>query len=176
MPKFNYAPEIKIKDLYKYYKEVTNNPVSASLYGKILFDFFAKKMDYILHEGGIFHIPAGMGMICVTKNKFNIKLDDQGNVMKERLLVDWKKTWELWGKQYPGKSLEEIKKIKHKKVVYLLNEHTDSYVCAIRWVKGHAFLRNKLAYSFLPMRRHKRNLAKIIKSKPSVMLKYYEIR
>jgi len=79
---------------------------------------------------------------------------------KDRLPVDWPKTYAMWSKQYPGLTWGEIKKtLGKKKVVYNLNAHTDGYRFKFYWFRGKCKVVNNTAYGMRLYRPHLKYLA-----------------
>lgn len=172
---WRYNQDIGIKEIYDYYchmyfKEkfikkdgtiskkstVHKNSkynISIKLYNDIIKDFHDIISEEIL-KGIDFNIPERLGVIGIRKNKTKIKIDEQGNVITNAP-IDFKATRELW--DVNEKARENKTVIKH------INEHTKRYIHRWYWNKGDANFRNKTAYCFIPCRKNKRELAKVLK-------------
>lgn len=101
-------------------------------------DFYEEVMQHIF-EGGLYHLPHGMGelsVLGVRPKKF------KKNVMS----VDWAST------------------LKAGKKIYHLNDHSNYIKYRFHWSKTRSRMANKSNYRLVMTRDHKRNLAKIIKS------------
>ena len=120
-------------DIYKYYCKKTGNPrnLTQAEYSAITKQFFAKIFDELIFKGREFTMPNRLGNLRVRKYKNRPKLDKNGKLDKRSLAPNWKATKQLWAEQYPGKTLQELKEIKHKQVIFYMNKHTDGY--AHKW-------------------------------------------
>ena len=128
-----------IKDAYKDYSKKNKTDKDFKLayktYRKICTEFNSKVSDKILKEAFEFKLFGGIGTIRVRKLKLS-------NTQRR---VDWNTT----------------KKSNVK--VYHLNFHTDENYYKWFWHKQRAVFTNKTAYSFVPIRKNKRALAKLLK-------------
>ena len=86
-----------------------------------------------------------------------------GKLVKRCLSPDWKASKELWEKQYPGLTTDEISAIKNKKILYHLNEHSGGYGARFFWDKTTSNAINQSAYVFKATRTLKEELAAHIK-------------
>ena len=129
--------KITLKEAYKDYENTNKDPLfklNYKTYRFICEDFNEYISDEIINEAHEFVIPSRLGSIRIKKIK--------GNNTKR---VDWKRTKE-----------SNIK-------VYHLNWHTDGYYYKWFWHKQKALFKNKSAYSFTPIRKNKRELARLLK-------------
>jgi hypothetical protein len=138
--------------------------VDKKKYRNILNDLNEKVMNKIIEQSYEFILPYRLGTLKIIKRKLKIKTDEQGNIIKRKLPVDWKATKELWSKDPKAKEM----KIK----VFNFNEHFNGYKCIFHWSKGKHNISGLKIYSFTPTRTHKRYLAKTIKS--NIFIDYYE--
>jgi len=151
--------------IYKKYCEDTGNPrkLSKKQYSGILKEFFKKIIDSMIMQAVEFTFPHRLGNLRIKKTKIKIKLDNKGNLDKSRLAPDWGACRKLWAKEYPGKSLKEIKEIKDKPMIYHTNRHTDGYRHKWHWDKTTCLVKNNSAYSLEMCRAVDRKLAKALK-------------
>jgi hypothetical protein len=119
--------------------------------------------DKIIKESFEFRMPAKLGTISIRKNKIKIKVKD-GKLEKNKMIVDWKKTWDFWNTEYAGKTRKEIIDTKDKIAIYNLNEHTNGYVMGWKWDKSTCNVPNQTVYWFRPTKRNRLTLAQWIKS------------
>jgi hypothetical protein len=119
--------------------------------------------DKIIKESFEFRMPARLGTISIRKNKIKIKVKD-GKLEKNKMIVDWKKTWDYWNSEYPNKTRKEIAQIRDKVTIYNMNEHTNGYVMGWRWDKSTCNVNNQTVYVFRPTKRNRLELARWIKS------------
>src|SRR6056297_2753989 len=140
----NYA----IRDLYKYYKQNHDNPVSYKEFKRYLIFITSYIMHNILYEKMEFVSPKRVGNFRIRRMKNKIKVDENNEVQTNYLKPDWKKCWELWHEKYPDLSDEEIAKIPNKEKIYHLNNHSDGYYNKFYWDKLTCNIRNHTAYSF----------------------------
>ena len=173
----NYSPILYgITDLYKSYwwsltdgrkwmvrYHRTKYHVDKKTFNAILEDFNNALIRGKMIEKGIaIRIPF-FGELVFGKYKPKVWYDDKGRLRKDRLPVDWEKTYKLWREQYPGLTDKELEGIKGKKAVYNLNAHTDGYRFKLYWFRGRCHVVNNSAYRFTLMRKHQRYLAKLAK-------------
>ena len=119
--------------------------------------------DIIIKESFEFKVPLRLGSISIKKNKLKIKVKD-GKLEKNKMVIDWEKTWNYWNNEYPGKTRKEIHEIDGKFVIYNLNEHTNGYIMRWFWDKSTCNIHNQTVYYFKPTKRNRLELAKWIKS------------
>lgn len=119
--------------------------------------------DKIIKESFEFKMPFRLGTLSIKKSKTSIHIKD-GKLEKNKLIIDWGKSWEIWNQEYPGKSRKEINAIKNKMVIYNLNDHTNGYVMRWFWDKSICNIPNQTAYQFRPTKRNRLTLAEWIKS------------
>lgn len=165
--------DFKSGDIYKYY--VKNNKHDADIVDKTTFNsilkaFFLDKFNQIIYKNETFSMPARLGDLRIRKRKTRLKLDSDGNLDKSKLKIDYRKTLDLWSKLYPGKSMEEIKQIPDRKVIYHMNDHTDGDIVHFYWDKITSNVKNQSAYRYMATRTLKRNLAKTVKT---LNIQYY---
>ena len=123
-------------DAYKDFDKSGDNiyNIDKNTYRNICIDFNEMLIDYIISDAGEVTLPCRLGTLRVKKIK-----------SKNRKMVDWKLTKE------------------YGKLIYHLNMHTDGYYYKWHWKKQHALFSNKSVYSFKPLRKFKRNVAKLLK-------------
>ena len=163
----------KSEDLYKYYVNKNKGKatiVNKSTYNSILKDFFLEKFNHIIYQNETFRMPARIGDLRVRRRKSNLKLDAEGNLDKSKLKVDYRKTLKLWQEMYPGKTLDEIKEIPDRKIVYHMNDHTDGDMVHFNWDKITSNVKNQSAYRYKATRTLKRRLATAVKT---LNIQYY---
>jgi hypothetical protein len=164
----------KSDDIYKFYKKnysETNTIVSKAVFMNIIKEFNDEIFNYMIYSNMEFYMPARLGTMFLKSSEVTYELNEDGTINKSSLRVDYKKTLELWKKEYPELSLEEIKKIPDRKRVYHLNEHTDGKRVYVHWNRLTCEVRNKKAYRFLATRTNKRKIANAVKTISN--LKYY---
>ena len=104
-----------IKDIYKFYKSYSDNPLPYKMFTEVWEIFIKKVTDMIVLEGKDFTMPFRLGSVGIRKQKIIVKMNDDGTIDKRYLRPDWKATNELWEKD------EEAKKNKQR--VFHLNRH-----------------------------------------------------
>jgi len=122
-----------------------------------------KLSDKIIKESFEFRMPAKLGTLSITKNKVKIVVED-GRLQKNKMIVDWAKTWEYWNSEYPDKTRKEINAIEGKIPIYNMNEHTNGYIMGWHWDKALCAIPNQTVYNFKPTKRNRLALAEWIKS------------
>lgn len=150
-------------DYYKHYKskhcsgDVTSKyHVTGSQYTRILKKFFQLVIEEKVYKGEEFIFPYNMGKLFIRKVESKVRLDKEGRLVNH-LPVDFGATRKLW-RENPEAAEKKIL-IRH------LNKHTNGFVFKFIYNKEKARFKNKTAYRFEPIRKHKRNLAKLAKSK-----------
>jgi len=158
------ASDYKSPDIYKYYKNLVENPVDIVTFNNVCTEFNTLIQNKI-YEGTIYHLPANLGYIGITTKKVTpvFTEDNEIDYMKSKLTVDWGTTNKIWIK-YP--------ELQHKKYIYCINTHTDGNRYTITWKRLFVRIRGAKNYKFTPVRQFKRNLATYINNNPN--LEYYE--
>lgn len=156
--KGKYKAGVATKEMYKHYKNnVEKNSVydvTKTVYTKILKEINSKIMNLIITTNYEFVMPYRLGTLSIKKFKTRLKLDENGNLIKSKLPVDYGKTNLLW-------KLDPEAKAK-KKVIYFLNEHTDGYRHVFHWDKRSSNITNKSIYTFKASRENNRNINKAL--------------
>lgn len=153
-------------EFYDFYKEkYPESNIDSKTFILIIKTFFDKIIKNLIYTGSDFYMPYRLGSLRIKKSKLKIRLNKDGTLDKRKLIPNWKATKELWGKIYPNKTLNEIKEIKNKPIVYHENEHTDGYLYKWHWDKITCMTKNAVAYKLDITRTNDRLLAKISKSK-----------
>ena len=140
-----------VRDTYKDYKKDSKNPVSISVYTKIIAAYMKYLMLHVF-EGETVHLPSKFGAIRIVGRKQNITFDEEGNV--HGLTPNWRRTKELWDSDPEAKA--------NKKLVYNTNENTNGIIYRFKWYKDLCTLRYKTIFSLIMTRENKRTLHKLI--------------
>lgn len=140
-----------IRDTYKYYKSKSKNPVSISVYTKIINAYICFIMGYVF-EGIEVSLPSRFGSIKIVGRKQKVSFDEEGNI--KGLSPNWRRTKELWDSD-PQAKLD-------KKLVYNTNENTNGVIYRFHWSKGLCTLKFKSIYSIVMTRANKRELFRLI--------------
>mgnify|MGYP003507639010 FL=1 len=170
----------RTKDLYNFYiknidsiKSINGTGktkglynVGTKLYGKIVKDLHMSLMSMIMKDNFEFTLPVRMGDLRVGKKKIPVNLDQDGNLRKGPLQVDWGKTNKLWAVDDEAK--------KNKVRIFYTNEHTNGYKHNFRWSKKKIRLEHVYYYRFVASRDNKRMLNKVLKD-PTLNVNYYEL-
>jgi hypothetical protein len=157
-------PDYGLRDIYKYYKDNAKNPLKYKRFRYIWLKIAKIIIRLIVYRNLDFAIPARLGTLCIRKSKIEPVVLDDGTVIKDRLGVDYKASWKKWVRQYPDLNARQIAKIKHKKPVYHLNEHTNGYRVRWRWDKFTATVKNQSIYSLAMTRENKQELSNAFKN------------
>jgi len=171
------------QEIYKFYKDKIRELGPESVYnvpqgvvGGIQGDFNKAWMqEIVIGKGLIFRLPYRLGDIICKKIKTKLRLDWKGNIITRSLPVDWYKSKQRWAEMWPGLTPKELKEIKGKPLIYILNEHSDGYRYQIIWDRARCVVKNKKVYNFVPNRANHRYLAQVVKS-PTGRVDYYEIK
>lgn len=141
-----------MKDYYKYYKNLSKNPVDNLKFNKIISQFNSKIVDLIINESLEFTPTTLQMTFCIRKYKKVIRINE-GKLINNTP-IDWKTTNLLWEKDEEAKT----KKI----LIRYLNNHTSKYIFRIKALKHNIRYENKTIYKFKPCRSFQRLLAKRI--------------
>lgn len=152
-----------IKDSRKLYvticKENNIKALQREIYYELCSEFMLFLSNKIL-EGFKIYLPEKMGRLLIKGFKRKRILGKDGEVM---LAPDWKKTKALWERNEKAKE--------DKKLVYLDNEHSNSYVYRIYWDKYKVMLKHISIYKYVPAFHFKRKTAQEIKNGTEYHLK-----
>ena len=154
-----------IKDIYKFYKSYSDNPIEYATFVRIWKKFVKKVTDGIVLEGKDFIMPFRLGAVGIRKSKIIVQMNEDGSIDKRFLRPDWKSTKELWKRD------EEAKK--RKQLVFHLNKHFGGYNCRWFWDKSTCAVQNQTAYSLTMSRENRRKLAAAIFNE-ELEVDYYE--
>lgn len=157
------------KIYWKYRKHVQDNNLGEKYllpepkYSKIIKLLHENIKETIL-SNVVFKMPHLGYRIKIVKFKRN-PLDKDGNFIPYSFPVDWKETRALW-KEHP--------ELKQKKLIYILNDHTDGYIYKIKMFPASKVFWHTKFYKFTPSATFKQNLTKILKD-PYNKQDYYEL-
>jgi len=154
------------------FKEKHRFIIDRQTFSNIIKDFNLELARLIIEEAEEFKMPANLGKVRIRKYMRRIRFLEDGTIDKRYHSPDWQKCWELWEREYPGKSKDEIKEIKGKPMVYHTNEHTEGFVFRLYWDKYGSAIINRQMYSIVLTFTNKRRIAALIKSNPNT--NYYE--
>jgi len=137
----------------------TSSHVDRRVFRSIIGDFNnAVIRGRVIDKGIAFKIPR-FGEMVFRKYKPKVWYDKNGTLRKDRLPIDWEKTWAMWFSDNPGKTKKEIEDVPGRKVLYNMNTHSDGYRFKFFWFKGKCMVVNNTAYVFRLKRGHNRYLA-----------------
>lgn len=143
-----------IKNIYKYYKSLSENPVEYQLFIKAWKDFAELITDEIAFSGKDFTMPFRVGTLGIRKQKIRVNVNPDGTIDKRYLRPDWSATKKLWEKDQAAKE--------NKQLVFHLNKHFRGFNCKWFWDKSTCSIINQTAYSLVMSRTNKRKLAQAI--------------
>jgi hypothetical protein len=154
-----------IKDIYKFYKSYSDNPVPYKVFREVWEAFIEKVIDGIILEGKDFVMPFRLGSVGIRKQKIIVVMSDDGNIDKRYLRPDWKATKDLWETDFAAKE--------RKQLVFHLNKHFGGFNCKWFWDKSTCSVHNQTAYSLVMTRENKRKLSAAIFDE-DLEVDYYE--
>lgn len=126
-----------IRDSYRTYRRLCDEPQALSIYLEIVYGF----MKFILQkalEGYEVVLPVRMGKLFIMGKKIRVELDENGNILKAA--PNWAETRKLWARCPECKERNER--------IFHLNEHTNGIRYKIKWCKTEVLIKNKDIYSF----------------------------
>ena len=146
--------DITRPELYRYYKKNLEGQFSSSEYSKILKEFNRRIIEDVLLTEKIFYLPFGLGQISVKSRIPKVELNDNFEVVKHNIPINWKGTNQLWERDAEAKA--------QKKLIYYDNRNTNDKVYRVAWDRDGCRIAGMKAYMFTPSRRLKRTLAKCL--------------
>ena len=165
--------DFKMKEAYRFYKDKYGDKAKDyKTFCRVWDRFIDIRMQMIIFDNLEFHMPFKLGSLRVRIGNSVYKLDKNGEVDMKRIPIDWKATVDNWVQLYPGKTKEELKEIKNKPLIRILNEHSNGKKLFWYWDKFTSNIRNKTAYRLEVTRRWDRMLSN--KVKKIKRLDYYE--
>ena len=165
--------DFKTKDIYKFYKDKYGDKAKDfSTFCRVWDRFIEVRMQMIIFDNLELYMPYRLGSLRVRIGNSIYKLNRDGEVDMKRIPIDWKRTVDEWMVLYPGKSLQEMKEIKNKPLIRILNEHSDGKKLFWFWDKFTSNVKNKTAYRLEVTRDWDRMLSN--KVKKTKRLDYYE--
>jgi len=160
-----------LAQLYKGYKKTCEKPLSYKTYATFIKEYNSRIMDAIIYERLEYKMGARLGYIRLQRRKLVPYIED-GKVVTNHILPDWKRTRDYWHKIYPDKTDAEIKLIPNKKILKYQNTHTNGYSARFFWDKVKSNVVNQSCYVFKATRTSKEKLARFIKK--TGIIEYFE--
>ena len=160
-----------IEDIYRFYKENTENSVDYKTFSAAIKEFNKVRLYRLIYENETIRFPARIGGLMI-RMKSSTPTVKNGKVDKSNTPVDWKRTLEYWKKEYPDIDPSKWKDIPNKKLFYHLNKHTEGRTAYFFWDKITSNVCNQSAYYLTISRIIKKELSYAIKTNKN--LKYYE--
>lgn len=150
-----YEREYKVtkstNDLYKFYKDRSNDPLSESDFKNIYYELNKNISDLIITKAFEYRLPHRLGYLRIKKRKLRIKIKD-GKIVVNKNMIDWKETLDYWEDTYGTRDKMELKNIPNKKRIYQLNEHTDGDIMSWFWNSSFSPVHNVTVYKFKPVK------------------------
>lgn len=159
--------DYRVKDIYK--NEDIEIPYKD--FSAFVTECNFELLKAMILENLIIKLPS-MGSLSIKKYKPKV-LNDKGELNKKALKVDYGATRKLWKEKYPGMTIEQIKEIPDRPLVYYTNKHSGGFIYKFYWDKFTSSLPGKSVYQFRPARDHSRFLARLVKD-PNVEIDFFE--
>jgi len=165
----------KVNEIYKYYRSISKNNIDCKTFTKILRMYFGGSLkfkgafDYMIYDNMQLRLPKRLGSVYIIRFKKIPKIKPDGSLDKGKMVVDWDKTLKLWESKYNGKTVDEIKDIKDKKLIYNLNEHTNMYTAMFYWDRVSSNIQNQYFYDLDINRPYTAKLATSLKSNHDIL-------
>ena len=119
-------------------------------YRKFIQDYHEMIVEECIENNFEYVAPCRLGTFKIAKKKLLYILDENDNIEKKYLIIDWKSTKEMW-KKVPEKF--------GKKFIYYTNKHTGGYYFKWEWNKNTAAFHNMDFYMFTPTKYNRRKLS-----------------
>lgn len=133
-----------VKDYYQKYRQQieldTQYDVSEETYASIVYDYFKYIKEQLMEHSKLVKLPCRLGTLQIIKRKPKV-------LRGANLKIDW------------------IATRQEGKLIYLLNEHSNTYKYRFFWSKQHCLISNLCKWMFIASRANKRELAQIIFNK-----------
>ena len=166
--------DFNVDDLYDFYKDYTSVPVvRKNLYYSIIRDYWNKVMPDIIENGIEIKLPHRLGAFRIMSKDYKIQLNKEGKLDKFKLVPDWGATLKSWKELYPDVDPKDYKKIPNKKVIYILNEHTERKRFLWFWDRVTCNILHQSLYKIDVTRKWDRHLATFSKDTSKYKM-YYE--
>lgn len=167
-------PEIYSFFKKKFSKKERDSPafIDYRKFSSVIKDFNKELSRMVIEDAAEFKMPLRLGYVRLKKYKKKPHINEDGTIDKKGLSIDWPASKALWAREYPGKTLLELKQIHNKPLVYFLNEHTDGYGFMFYWNKKGSNAINRSLYSMVFTFSNNRHLAHVLKSDNKI--DYYE--
>ena len=159
--------DYRVKDIY----QEENPDVEYGVFSNFITECNHFLMQEVILNNLSIKLPS-MGSLYIKKFRPKV-IDEEGNLIKKGLKVDFHKTRQLWATKYPGMKMAEVKQIADRPMVYYTNKHSDGYVFKFKWDTLTSSLPGKSCYTFRPARQHGRFLATCAKN-PDITIDFYE--
>ena len=141
-----------LRDAYRFYKKLhPDSKIGRAAYVNICCEFNKRLSHSIITKSIDFRGFYRLGFFGIRCYKRDLVLKDNKS-NRQKNPIDWNKTMALWNKEYPGKTIEELRLIPDKRFVYFLNEHTNGYVFGWKWDRTVCNIPNQTAYMFKPVK------------------------
>jgi hypothetical protein len=163
--------DYSIKDIYNFYIDLLKNNskklplgntykdtdfyLPSKTFAKICSDINEKILLRVIEHNDEIKLPYRLGSLSVRKYKTKVRLDNNGEVIKTTLPIDYKATKELW--------MKDVKAKEDRVKIYNLNEHFNGYRTKFHWEKKLCNFKNIKIYKLRIARNYRRHLAKCIK-------------
>lgn len=165
--------DYKSKDIYKFYKnKYKDKAKDFSTFCRVWDRFIEIRMQMIIFDNLELYMPYRLGSLRVRIGKSIYRLNKNGEVEMKKIPIDWKATVDNWEQIYPGKSHAELKEIKDKPLIRILNDHSNGKKLYWYWDEYTSNVKNKTAYRLEVTRTWDRMLSN--KVKKTKRLDYYE--
>ena len=132
---------------YSNYAKVTpvKERVSRKAHSKIIKDLISLFTTAVVDEALELRIPH-IGKFRIRERPVTlIKKNGDINYNKK---IDWKRTWELWRKENPTLTDDEIVLIENKSLLLFENKHSPDFFYSVKWDNFTMNLANKECYKF----------------------------
>jgi len=165
-----FISDYNVLDMYKYCKKEHGLKLTKKEFIEHLNEITEYIVNRILFEADEYKLPHKLGHLRIKRRKQVLRLDAEGKLLVNKMMIDFNSCWKLWREQYPGKTDEEIAKIPNKKKVYFLNDHSHGYYNKFYWDKRSCVVQFNSIYKLEINRNWKQMLTKL--SKQNMI--YYE--
>lgn len=147
--------------IYKDYKKSVDNPVTYKQY-KEFYNELGEEIYRLLINGETIPMPNGFGNLRIFKKKPKVVEQENGELRLYGYRPDWKATKQLWKEKFPTRTLEELKAIKNKPIVFHKNVETDGFRFSLG--KERCILKGRNLIEFNFVRDKNRQFNKFIKN------------
>ena len=159
------------KDIYNQFKKDKKELVEKYDITRGKFSSICKELNEMFFKEVLknnpWKLPLNLGVIEIRKFKLKPRLTEDGELDKKTVVLDYKKTNDLWERDPEAK--------RKKKLIFRDNKHTNGFIHKFIWNRSRRRVTNIYHYKFIMRRDVKRELGKILQDENNTT-DYFELK